>query len=122
MEKNYDFENQSIISSPLNFLLSLIKTKRSSRESLVFKGSCKMQHLSEILSFFLIQILFVKGQFGPIFSYENGEYWGASRFDDTLGIKIPHGRGTYVSNDKSVKFNGEWKNGEPFHGTRYYKV
>ena len=44
-----------------------------------------MQHLSEILSFFLIHILFVKGQFGPIFSYENGEYWGASRFDDTLG-------------------------------------
>ena len=52
-----------------------------------------MQHLSEILSFFLIHILFVKGQFGPIFSYENGEYWGASRFDDTIGNKEVCNRG-----------------------------
>ena len=75
--------------------------------------------------FFWIPTNFVKAKksrFGPVFKYENGEYWGASRFDDTLAIRIPHGRGTYVSNDKSVKFHGEWNNGEPYHGNRYYKV
>ena len=81
-----------------------------------------MQQSSIIILALIFWAQNVGAQFGPVFNYENGEYWGENRFDSTLGIKIPHGRGTYVSNDKEVKFHGEWKNGEPFHGTRYYKV
>lgn len=60
--------------------------------------------------------------FGPEFKYNNGEYWGQSYQHDYLEIKIPHGEGTYVSDDKSVKFTGLWEHGEPANGTRFFKV
>ena len=66
---------------------------------------------------FLPQILC---QFGPVFQFNNGEYWGENYFDSDLGIHVPHGRGTYLSHDKSVKFDGFWKDGEILNGTRFY--
>ncbi len=57
--------------------------------------------------------------FSPAFKYDNGEYWGQYYIFE--GVKIPHGRGSYKSNDGKVKFDGEWREGEPHEGTRFYE-
>jgi len=59
--------------------------------------------------------------FGPVFKYDHGEYWGENYFDEALGIIVPHGKGTYVNDEKTMKFDGEWKHGELYEGTRYFE-
>ena len=74
--------------------------------------------------FFFLSLLTLTAayNFGPVFKYENGEYYGQNYLHEAHGLKVPHGLGTYVSDDKSVKFNGVWKHGEPHNGTRFYSV
>ena len=68
----------------------------------------------------LTLVTYIQGQFGPSVVFNNGKYWGENYLDPDLGIHIPHGRGTYLSDDKSVKFNGFWEHGDILNGTRNY--
>jgi hypothetical protein len=58
---------------------------------------------------------------GPSVAFRNGQYWGEDYFDDTLGMRIPHGRGTYVDTKSHMKFDGIWKHGVPVRGKRFYE-